>query len=56
MPASPRARLVSAGRFKAIDGLRRRARFDASLAAEWRQKLSDDAFEPEAEDRRPPGQ
>jgi RNA polymerase sigma-70 factor, ECF subfamily len=31
VPASPRAWLVSAGRFKAIDGLRRRARFDASL-------------------------
>jgi RNA polymerase sigma-70 factor (ECF subfamily) len=28
MPANPRAWLVSAGRFKAIDGLRRRARFD----------------------------
>src|SRR5438445_1494135 len=32
VPANPRAWLVSAGRFKAIDGLRRRARFDASLA------------------------
>ena len=32
VPASPRAWLVSAGRFKAIDALRRRARFDASLA------------------------
>jgi RNA polymerase sigma-70 factor (ECF subfamily) len=32
-PANPRAWLVSAGRFKAIDTLRRRARFDASLAA-----------------------
>src|SRR5688572_6532787 len=31
MPANPRAWLVSTGRFKAIDGLRRRARFDASL-------------------------
>ena len=29
VPASPRAWLVSAGRFKAIDGIRRRARFDA---------------------------
>ncbi|WEN41661.1 ECF RNA polymerase sigma factor SigK [Thauera sp. GDN1] len=28
VPASPRAWLVSTGRFKAIDGLRRRARFD----------------------------
>ena len=33
VPAKPRAWLVSAGRFKAIDGMRRRARFDASLAA-----------------------
>jgi RNA polymerase sigma-70 factor, ECF subfamily len=31
-PANPRAWLVSAGRFKAIDRMRRRARFDASLA------------------------
>ena len=29
MPANPRAWLVSAGRFKAIDGIRRRARFDS---------------------------
>ncbi|HUQ70652.1 MAG TPA: RNA polymerase sigma factor [Planctomycetaceae bacterium] len=33
VPANPRAWLVSAGRFKAIDVLRRRARFDASLGA-----------------------
>ncbi len=32
IPAKPRAWLVSAGRFKAIDGIRRRARFDASVA------------------------
>jgi RNA polymerase sigma-70 factor, ECF subfamily len=32
LPANPRAWLVSAGRFKAIDNMRRRARFDASLA------------------------
>lgn len=31
VPANPRAWLVSTGRFKAIDSLRRRARFDASL-------------------------
>src|SRR5882724_7643285 len=30
MPANPRAWLVSTGRFKAIDALRRRTRFDAS--------------------------
>jgi RNA polymerase sigma-70 factor (ECF subfamily) len=32
VPANPRAWLVSVGRFKAIDNLRRRARFNASLA------------------------
>ncbi|MCY1392871.1 RNA polymerase sigma-70 factor, sigma-E family [compost metagenome] len=32
VPANPRAWLVSTGRFKAIDGLRRRARFDVSQA------------------------
>jgi RNA polymerase sigma-70 factor (ECF subfamily) len=31
IPGNPRAWLVSTGRFKAIDGVRRRARFDASL-------------------------
>jgi RNA polymerase sigma-70 factor (ECF subfamily) len=33
VPANPRAWLVSTGRFKAIDTLRRRSRFDASVAA-----------------------
>src|SRR5512133_3568125 len=32
VPANPRAWLVSAGRFKAIDALRRRSRFEAALA------------------------
>src|SRR5947208_11849710 len=32
VPANPRAWLVSAGRFRGIDVVRRRARFDASLA------------------------
>ncbi|MFZ1202560.1 MAG: RNA polymerase sigma factor [Desulfobacterales bacterium] len=31
VPAHPRAWLISTGRFKAIDAMRRRARFDASL-------------------------
>jgi RNA polymerase sigma-70 factor (ECF subfamily) len=31
LPANPRAWLVSTGRFKAIDGIRRRRRFDAAL-------------------------
>lgn len=34
IPQNPRAWLVSAGRFKAIDQLRRRARFNDSLASE----------------------
>ena len=42
LPANPRAWLVSAGRFKAIDGLRRRARFDASLA-ELAERLDADS-------------
>jgi len=37
IPANPRAWLVSTGRFKAIDGMRRRARFDASLEELARQ-------------------
>ena len=32
VPDNPRAWLVSTGRFKAIDSMRRRARYDASLA------------------------
>jgi RNA polymerase sigma-70 factor, ECF subfamily len=37
IPANPRAWLVSAGRFKAIDQLRKRARFDTSVAEIARQ-------------------
>jgi RNA polymerase sigma-70 factor (ECF subfamily) len=44
MPANPRAWLVSAGRFKAIDGIRRRARFDAiDDVAEQVDAIIDDA-------------
>jgi RNA polymerase sigma-70 factor (ECF subfamily) len=32
LPSNPRAWLVSAGRFKAIDAIRRRAKFDSSLS------------------------
>jgi RNA polymerase sigma-70 factor (ECF subfamily) len=42
VPANPRAWLVSTGRFKAIDGMRRRARFDASLT-ELAERLEADA-------------
>ena len=48
-PANPRAWLVSAGRFKAIDRLRRRARFDASLA-ELAERLDLAAPDPGAPD------
>ena len=41
VPANPRAWLVSAGRFKAIDAVRRRARFDATLP-ELARRLEDD--------------
>ncbi|MGE0473380.1 MAG: RNA polymerase sigma factor [Nitrospirales bacterium] len=37
VPSNPRAWLVSTGRFKAIDGMRRRARFDASLTEHAKQ-------------------
>ncbi len=46
VPANPRAWLVSTGRFKAIDGMRRRARFDASLPELTRQ-LEPTTSEPE---------
>jgi RNA polymerase sigma-70 factor (ECF subfamily) len=51
-PANPRAWLVSAGRFKAIDSLRRRARFDASLGdlAERLDADAQDALIRESED------
>ncbi|HET8522763.1 MAG TPA: RNA polymerase sigma factor [Thermomicrobiales bacterium] len=45
VPANPRAWLVSTGRFKAIDGIRRRARFDASLATLAAQMDDDQTFE-----------
>ncbi len=41
IPANPRASLVSTGRFKAIDSIRRRTRFDASLV-ELAQQLDTD--------------
>lgn len=47
VPDNPRAWLVSAGRFKAIDQLRRRARFDASLEALARELEADAEALPE---------
>jgi RNA polymerase sigma-70 factor (ECF subfamily) len=59
VPANPRAWLVSAGRFKAIDGMRRRARHDASLgelaerlAAQNQAGMPDDASLDGVEDDR----
>ena len=49
VPSNPRAWLVSAGRFKAIDGLRRRARFDA-LDEEQIENIADESATPDAED------
>lgn len=44
IPANPRAWLVSAGRFKAIDSIRRHARFDA-IAAELAQRSDGEAVD-----------
>ena len=49
VPAHPRAWLVSAGRFKAIDKIRRRARHDASLAEIASELDADSEIAPEAE-------
>jgi RNA polymerase sigma-70 factor (ECF subfamily) len=50
VPDNPRAWLVSVGRFKAIDALRRRARFDAALA-ELADRLDHQAAVPASVDR-----
>lgn len=60
LPANPRAWLVSAGRFKAIDALRRRARFEAAHddiadtlhGGEWVAVTSSDAASDELPDDR----
>src|SRR5687768_3052170 len=55
VPANPRAWLVSTGRFKAIDALRRRARFDASqekIAAQLEAGASEDREDEGIEDDR----
>ena len=49
VPANPRAWLVSAGRFKAVDRIRRRARFDASVA-ELARELDVETGDPSAHD------
>jgi RNA polymerase sigma-70 factor (ECF subfamily) len=45
VPANPRAWLISTGRFKAINGIRRRDRFDASLR-EIARRMDDGATNP----------
>ena len=52
VPANPRAWLVSTGRFKAIDAMRRRARHEASLAA-FADDLERSAQAPAPEDDDP---
>jgi RNA polymerase sigma-70 factor (ECF subfamily) len=49
VPANPRAWLVSTGRFKAIDGLRRRARFDP-LDDEQIEHIADERAAPDPDD------
>src|SRR5437899_3063440 len=52
VPANPRAWLVSAGRFRGIDAMRRRARFDASLgefAERVNAQTQDSAAQPDLE-------
>jgi RNA polymerase sigma-70 factor (ECF subfamily) len=52
IPANPRAWLVSTGRFKAIDGMRRRARYDASLS-ELARTLEMSTGDPAEQDAEP---
>ena len=51
IPSNPRAWLISTGRFKAIDGMRRRARYDESLTelAKQLETTTDDVEEQEDE-------
>ena len=50
LPHNPRAWLISTGRFRAIDRLRRRARFDQSLADIVRQYDGEEPAAPEREE------
>ena len=50
LPDNPRAWLVSVGRFKAIDALRRRARFDAALT-DLAERLDHEAGDPAVVDQ-----
>jgi RNA polymerase sigma-70 factor (ECF subfamily) len=50
VPANPRAWLVSAGRFKAIDKIRRRAKFDATIAELMNELDADAEIAPEPDE------
>src|SRR4051794_25769922 len=50
VPANPRAWLVSAGRFKAIDKIRRRAKFDATIAELVNELDADAEIAPEPDE------
>lgn len=52
IPANPRAWLVSTGRFKAVDGMRRRARYDASMS-ELARTLETSTNDPAEQDDEP---
>ena len=55
LPDKPRPWLISAGRFKAVDGMRRRARFDAAqtdLVLQLEARMSEPAPQDEMEDDR----
>jgi RNA polymerase sigma-70 factor (ECF subfamily) len=52
IPSNPRAWLISAGRYKVIDSLRRRARFDASLS-DYEKTLQAKEFDPAQFDKDP---
>src|SRR5688572_2611012 len=50
IPANPRSWLISAGRFQAIDALRRRARFDASLGEIAERLYTHSVEQPDTDD------
>jgi RNA polymerase sigma-70 factor, ECF subfamily len=51
IPSNLRAWLISTGRFKAIDAIRRRGRFEAPMDDEQTERLASEASEPVEQDR-----
>jgi RNA polymerase sigma-70 factor (ECF subfamily) len=51
IPANPQAWLVSTGRFKAIDSIRRRARFDKTLEEHGEKLAKESTFDEEFDER-----